>query len=563
MRRINASYFEKSMAIMKIGSPVNDEGLEETDGAGEVRVVRNCYESDSIDVPVDDAEFGNDGSDDGQRYDDPAASGEYDPGLSVEGVFSDLGDLEARTGRMELDSRPPERIVDGIADDVGGNLVIAGNDTGGQVVEVMGHVDERSALDEVMENPNANKVLSVRNAAGDEFAVVLVDCNVGTQVPGAVVYERAVFFCGKEVPMDPQGKPDFSSFDSGKIDEILLKGIFESFGRDLFDVDLRALNINTEMWLGGLKQIGRYEEVKRRGKMEIEFVVDSEIDDLFENLRVDFSELGRIKSLVGVGEFFSKMMPNTPMHNMITHMIQGPCRAMEAAIDAYLMDAVNANDVLIGLEMLHSNGQRLAVITEEFLPLIVKHGVHPHPVNLREIAEKVKRCVGDDQQRAKVEVDVDPNVVGFFSEAFLLPIIENAVINAIKFGGRVRITVEEDDGAVVFRVHDDAPDMPESTLENLFLRAVDPAQPVVPGVQKGSGTGSFIAGKIMTDMKASGIPGADKFNIRFVQEQSTEQSPRKKCLELTMPSYGYSQAAYSYGLNRRANNGQVNVEAAA
>lgn len=536
---------------------------DEEDGSEEVEVVRNRYDSDGPAAVASESGFFDgegDGGDDGNRCDDPSESGDYEPGLSVEGDFSGFADVvEARSGRMESDSRPPEAVTAAISDGVRGNLVIAGNDTEAQIAEVVGHVVERSALNEMMENPNANKVLSARNAVGDEFAVVLVDRNVGTQVPGAVVYERAVFFCGKEVPMDPQGKPDFRRFDNGKIDEVLLKGMFESFGRDLFDADLKALNINTEMWLAGLKQIGRYVDVERRGKMEREFVVETDIDDLFENLRVDFSELGKVKSLVGVSEFFSKMMPNTPMHNMITHMIQGPCRAMEAAIDAYLMDAVNANDVLIGLEMLHSSGQRLAVITEEFLPLIVKHGVHPHPVNLREIAEKMKRCVGDDQQRAKVEVDVDPNVVGFFSEAFLLPILENAVINAIKFGGKVRITAEEEEGAVVLRVHDDAPDMPQSTLENLFLRAVDPAQPVVPGVQKGSGTGSFIAGKIMTDMKASGIPGADKFGIRFLQKQS----PRLKCLEMTMPSYGYSQAAYSYVLNRSANNGQVNMEAAA
>ncbi len=536
---------------------------DEEDGSEEVEVVRNRYDSDGPAAVASESGFFDgegDGGDDGNRRDDPSESGDYEPGLSVEGDFSGFADVvEARSGRMESDSRPPEAVTAAISDGVRGNLVIAGNDTEAQIAEVVGHVVERSALNEMMENPNANKVLSARNAVGDEFAVVLVDRNVGTQVPGAVVYERAVFFCGKEVPMDPQGKPDFRRFDNGKTDEVLLKGMFESFGRDLFDADLKALNINTEMWLAGLKQIGRYVDVERRGKIEREFVVETDIDDLFENLRVDFSELGKVKSLVGVSEFFSKMMPNTPMHNMITHMIQGPCRAMEAAIDAYLMDAVNANDVLIGLEMLHSSGQRLAVITEEFLPLIVKHGVHPHPVNLREIAEKMKRCVGDDQQRAKVEVDVDPNVVGFFSEAFLLPILENAVINAIKFGGKVRITAEEEEGAVVLRVHDDAPDMPQSTLENLFLRAVDPAQPVVPGVQKGSGTGSFIAGKIMTDMKASGIPGADKFGIRFLQKQS----PRLKCLEMTMPSYGYSQAAYSYVLNRSANNGQVNMEAAA
>lgn len=550
MRRINALYFKKCVFMLRNLSLVNsgdDEEEKPSNSGDEVKVVRNRYDDDSVDQPISEGDvFDGDGDgndDDERRYDDPSASDEYDPDLSTEFV----ADAEAGAdlnGRMELDSRPPDGVsTEYMADGVRGEVVISGNDTGARIGEVFRDdtVFEPS-LAEIVSNPSAEKVLSIRNARGKEFAIFLVASDAHNGGMGSVVYDRRVFFDGKEVPLDHHDMLDFDNFDPKSLDDTLVTNMFGSFG-NLVKSDLAALKIDVEMWLG----LFASESASGIEKMPV--------DDLLETLKINFSELSKVGCLVGVGEFFAKMMSDTPMHNMITHMVQGPCRGIDGAI-AYLMDAQNTDDVKDGLSMLHRSVERLFVIATEFLPLIAKHGVAPHAVNLSEIAMKLKRGVGDDEVRSRVEVDINPEIVGVFSEAFILPILENAVFNAVKFGGDVRISAEQDNDGVFFRIHDNAPDMPEEVRACLFRKPVDPARPVVEGIDKGSGMGSFVAGKIIEDMRATpGMPNADEYNIEFVQESGL------KYFSLRMPAYGYKQAVWINGLRNRNDDARISAAA--
>lgn len=500
----------------------DDGSLKPNGGYGDVEVVRNYYSDGSVDRPISDGNEGN-GDDDGNRYGDPEARYSYEPSLSTEFVDSTYGVA-------------PEYV----ADEVRGEVIIVGNDTGTRIVEVAEESIVSSALAEVLANKNALQVLSARNAKGKELQVFLVVSRIAGSAE-ELVYDRRVFFGGSEVLPDSYGIVYFAPFGSEDVDGELVGEMFKAYGK-MVETNLAVVIDEVEDWLRQLAAMDSSSiGVDTYGKQDLgmgavlnagggrisgdasEATMSGQ--ELLDVLRVDCSELTRVGNLISVGELFRTLMPPTPMNRMIAHMVESPVRTISAFIDE-MGRAKTPDDVQFCLSGLYKNLNRLYAIASKFLPLIAEDGVLPHAVNIRDMCEGLRECIGDADDKAKVTVYVDPKIEGLLSRAIAWPIVENALYNAIKSGAdEILMTAEVIDGAVVVSITDNGVSVPKAVLEHLFH---DPVKSTTGGSGRGSSTASevfngLVTREIFKDLGVSELPGREKFGIGLVPGEETKR----------------------------------------
>jgi len=117
----------------------------------------------------------------------------------------------------------------------------------------------------------------------------------------------------------------------------------------------------------------------------------------------------------------------------------------------------------------------------------------PTPVNLAQVLEDVAPALGELAARAGSTCTMSPApplcIEGYDSLIFRL--VFNLAENAIKYtppGGKIEITLQQQNSSAVLEVKDNGPGIPADTLEHIFDRFYrgDPAR-------EGSGTGLGLA----------------------------------------------------------------------
>jgi signal transduction histidine kinase len=141
--------------------------------------------------------------------------------------------------------------------------------------------------------------------------------------------------------------------------------------------------------------------------------------------------------------------------------------------------------------------ERLNSVVEDLLLMARMEGnalsARPTPVNLAQVLEDVAPALGELAARAGSTCTMSPApplwIEGYDSLIFRL--VFNLAENAIKYtppGGKIEITLQQQNSSAVLEVKDNGPGIPADTLEHIFDRFYrgDPAR-------EGSGTGLGLA----------------------------------------------------------------------
>lgn len=187
----------------------------------------------------------------------------------------------------------------------------------------------------------------------------------------------------------------------------------------------------------------------------------------------------------------------TEMFAMVAHELKNPLAAVSGHLELLQASALPAA-AAASLGAMGRATSRLSTLVEDLLLLARTSDPHrpppDRPVDLGQVVLGARELVLAQaaKQGVTVEVDgLDHDVVVTGDPAELDSMVGNLLGNAVKFspdGGRVRLTAELGDGAVVLRCSDEGMGIPEGDHEHLFtefFRSSDPDAFRVPGTGLG------------------------------------------------------------------------------
>ena len=179
------------------------------------------------------------------------------------------------------------------------------------------------------------------------------------------------------------------------------------------------------------------------------------------------------------------------------HELRTPLTILKGEIEVALKSSEAPAEIRQALVSCLEEVERLNSVVEDLLLMARMEGnalsARPTPVNLAQVLEDVAPALGELAARAGSTCTMSPApplwIEGYDSLIFRL--VFNLAENAIKYtppGGKIEITLQQQNSSAVLEVKDNGPGIPADTLEHIFDRFYrgDPAR-------EGSGTGLGLA----------------------------------------------------------------------
>jgi heavy metal sensor kinase len=179
------------------------------------------------------------------------------------------------------------------------------------------------------------------------------------------------------------------------------------------------------------------------------------------------------------------------------HELRTPLTILKGEIEVALRSSLAPREIRETLVSCLEEVDRLNSVVEDLLLMARMEGnalsADPLPVNLAEVLEDAAPALSELAARAgnKLTIAAAPalRVQGY--DALLFRLVFNLSENAIKYtqvGGKVEVTLEQQDGSAILQVKDNGPGIAPQAQEHLFDRfyRADPAR-------EGSGTGLGLA----------------------------------------------------------------------
>jgi len=187
----------------------------------------------------------------------------------------------------------------------------------------------------------------------------------------------------------------------------------------------------------------------------------------------------------------------------LAHDLKGPGERMESLASLILAEYGGRLDDRGNrwLRMMEQNSRDLIARVHNILE-VSRVGARPEAVEAVDpalIVREVLKARGDEVERARVQVEVDPDLpLVACHRAYLHQIFDNLISNAVKFSAAapapvLRIAAERQEDRILFSISDNGPGIPPAFRERVF----EPFVRLQPDTAKGSGIGLSIVRRIV------------------------------------------------------------------
>jgi signal transduction histidine kinase len=164
----------------------------------------------------------------------------------------------------------------------------------------------------------------------------------------------------------------------------------------------------------------------------------------------------------------------------VTHELRTPVAAIQGCAETLMNGALDREQQLHFVQLLHKHAQRIHALVEGLLQLSKieaepRADVPREPLDVYVVAANVLETMSAKAaaRGVKLENAVPPGLQIFGDETRLEQVFENLVENAIKYGrdkGVIRLTAEADEKRVVIAISDDGPGIEAVHLPRVFER---------------------------------------------------------------------------------------------
>lgn len=243
-----------------------------------------------------------------------------------------------------------------------------------------------------------------------------------------------------------------------------------------------------------VRALERATEVMATGDLAHRIVLagDDELARLARSVNHMAASLARIQTELVTRERFALL---GELAAYVAHNIRNPLASIHATAQAEALDLAAGDPRRAALLDIVRAAERLAAWVEDLLRSVGPVGVEPRPSS---VGDLVTRCIelaapGLRAAGVDVEVAIAPTPPVSFDAPKLEQVVSAVLTNAVDSsprGGRIRVSVERDGGAVALRVADQGPGISPAQRGRLFT-------PFATSKASGTGLGLWFSQKIV------------------------------------------------------------------